>query len=185
MKEARRRQSRAWREPGQHLAEVRGPRGGLIRPSIIDYGRNRPEVVEEFGRWLNSYAWSWYVTLTFREHIHPEQAVKRFREWTRRMERAAGEDVTWARALELQRRGVVHFHALLYWRRAVLPYAIAGATWRNVADGRTKIERYNPERGAAAYLGKYIAKGGEVDYGGPWWTPRAGDAGEGGMSTYG
>jgi hypothetical protein len=150
MVEARRRQVRSYSEPEQH----------------------RPEVVEEFGRWLNSYQWSWYVTLTFPAWIHPERAVKKFGLWTRRMERAVGDDLTWARALELQKRGVVHFHALLYFRRASLPYAIAGATWRNLEGGRTEIERYNPERGAAAYLGKYIAKGGEVDYGGPWWTPR-------------
>jgi hypothetical protein len=172
MREARRRQGRSdagpslyRRDPTEAATVARGERWQREREW-------RQSVVEEFGRWLDGFTWSWYATLTFPERIHPEQAGKRWREWTRRMERVAGDDITWARALEWQRRGVVHFHALMYFRRAPPPYAIAHAAWHNVAAGGSWIQRYDVNRGAAGYLGKYLTKGGEVDYGGPWWTPR-------------
>src|SRR5689334_20792751 len=74
----------------------------------------RPEIVEEFGRWLNAFEWSWYVTLTFPWEIHPEQAAKKYRFWVRAVEAEIRHRVRWARALEWQKRGVVHFHAVLF-----------------------------------------------------------------------
>lgn len=69
----------------------------------------------------------------------------------------------WVRALELQRRGVIHYHALL--GGAGLD-ELRRLSWMDEWDrlaGYARIER--PENGAAvrAYCAKYVAKGGELD----------------------
>src|SRR5882724_705581 len=69
------------------------------------------------GRWR----WEWYCTLTFREDVHPEAAKKRFRTFEKMINRSLygprwfkhGQGIRWVRALEYQRQGVIHFHALL------------------------------------------------------------------------
>ncbi len=43
--------------------------------------------------------------------------------------------------------------------------------WQELSGGFARIVAYDPARGAGFYLGKYVAKGGEVDLGGPWWPP--------------
>lgn len=71
------------------------------------------------GAWttfLDRWEWDWFVTLTFREHVHPERADKLFRVWISKINRELyghrwykrGDGVYWARALEYQKRKVLH-----------------------------------------------------------------------------
>lgn len=146
--------------------------------------------------WLNFLArfepYNWYVTLTFKDPVHPEQADRRFRRWIRKLNeylygrryRENGQSVTWVRALEYQRRDVIHFHALLagenlqrakriYWMeqwrlncyhdcsKSLCDCQAKGEKLSR--NGFARIDRYDPLLGARGYISKYILKGGEID----------------------
>jgi hypothetical protein len=120
---------------------------------------------EQWGDWLSGLApWEWYLTLTFRDSIHPEQADRNWQRYLKQLQIVTHRKLQWARALEYQRRGVIHFHALAAGGLDRLPYNMARQLWPH---GYSWIERYIPDRGATHYLGKYVSKGGEVDIGGP------------------
>lgn len=138
---------------------------------------NRPDLREPFGAWLDGFPWSWFVTLTFPAVIGPEQAGRAWSRWVRLLEDDARHALRWARALEYQKRGVIHFHALLWPLAREVQYATARARWSEAGGGFSWIQPYEHHRGAAHYLGKYIVKGGEVDYGGKWWNPRHAEGG--------
>lgn len=133
------------------------------------------ELREAWGTWLSGFRWDWYCTMTFRYQVHPEQAAKRWARWVRRLEKKTRQAVRWARALEYQKRGVIHYHALIYFGPQGVIFGDPGPRrltwmdrWQEIGDGYARIVRYDPQRGAGFYLGKYVAKGGEVDIGGPW-----------------
>lgn len=112
-----------------------------------------------WGAWIESLArWEWYLTLTFRESVHPEAAGKRWEGFVRAVE-GSTRQLRWVRALEVQRRGVIHFHALT----AGMERLRYNAVRRQWTWGYSWIEPYQPGRGAHFYLGKYLAKGGEID----------------------
>ena len=118
---------------------------------------------DAWGAWIETLArWEWYVTLTFAELVHPEAADKRWRAFVRQVE-GRHRTIRWVRALEYQRRGVIHFHALM----AGLDDLTYNTVRRRWTWGYSWIEAYQPGRGANYYLGKYLAKGGEIDVGGP------------------
>jgi len=112
-----------------------------------------------------------YLTLTFREEIHPEQADRRFKRFIRhineslfgRRYREKGKGVYYVRALELQRRGVLHFHALLGGERVrrLRRLSLMDKWWED--NGFARVERYEKSKGAKSYLSKYVFKGGEID----------------------
>ena len=140
-------------------------------------------------RWvefLESWSWDWFGTFTSRDIIHPEQMNKRFRFFVYEMNcelyphrlriRANGrrdlrlkrdEGVYWCRAMEWQRRGVIHYHALLggvgNLRR--LSYM---DRWKELA-GFAKIQPPHGDEAVRRYVAKYVTKGsglGEIDLGG-------------------
>ena len=71
---------------------------------------------------IKKYApYYWFATLTFRDPVHVEVAVGRFKRWIRHVNIALyggnfvkkKKGVTWFRAMERQKRGVLHFHCLI------------------------------------------------------------------------
>ena len=72
-------------------------------------------------------------------------------------------------AIEYQKRGVAHLHALL----KGIPPDISRKHWERVWEGDhpnngwCNISPYDPELGVCGYLGKYILKGGQVEISGP------------------
>lgn len=131
-----------------------------------------PDVWASF---LDRWNWSWFTTNTFRNEIHPEAASKTWDLWVHQLNRKIfgsrywkrpSDGVIWARGQEYQRRGVIHFHALI----GRVPQAVRRLDWMDTWDelaGFARIEAYDPARGARYYLGKYVLKGGQVDVGGP------------------
>lgn len=96
------------------------PVGEVLRRARVDF----------LARW----PWDWFVTFTFRDPVHPEAADKGFREWISRVSecrrrRVWFDGVAAVRALELQRRGVIHFHARLA-GVGKLSYRQARDAWR-------------------------------------------------------
>lgn len=132
----------------------------------------RPDLRDVTGEWLAGFPWDWYATMTFAELVHPEQAAKRWRHWVRDLEKREAHRVRWARALEYQRRGVIHYHALVWFGGAPQARRLTAMDrWHELGQGFSRIVTYDPDLGATHYLGKYLAKGGEIDLGGVWWQP--------------
>lgn len=123
---------------------------------------------------LERYEWDWFCTFTFQSDVHPEAAAKLFRVWVSKLNRFLyGRywyknpmgGVFWVRALEYQKRGVIHYHAL-----------IAGIAdlndktrrfkwmeeWEHLA-GYSRIELIESPQAVSRYISKYVVKGGEID----------------------
>ena len=119
---------------------------------------------------LRQWPWEWFGTLTFRDPVHPEAAAKRFDAFAARLNRALygprwykhHVGIQWVRALEYQRRGVIHFHAVIA--------GVAGqrrSHWVKVWNDLAGYARIEPIRNMGAvlrYLSKYVRRGGELDF---------------------
>lgn len=134
----------------------------------------RPVLGPEYGQWLTTLPWDWWGTFTFAEWIHPEWARQRYEDWARALADDTGKVQTHARALEYQRRGVVHFHALIWNVSRRTRKSQWEQSWLDIGGGWGQLRNYDRARGATYYLGKYLVKGGEVDMlrvGGTDWKP--------------
>jgi hypothetical protein len=127
---------------------------------------------------LRQWTWQWFVTLTFRDIVHPEGADKRFRLFVSLINQALfgrrwaakGQGIQRVRALELQRRGVIHFHALFAGVQD-----LRRLTWMDTWDelaGFARIEPIGSSTAVRWYVSKYVSKGGELDLGGPLVKPQ-------------
>jgi len=121
----------------------------------------------------------WYATLTFKEPRHPEACNKAFYRWIRhinqclygRRYRENKKGVTWIKAIEYQRREVIHFHCLvgspeLYKLRRLDFMKLWESDCTNtqeIINGYARISKYDHSRGGINYCSKYVLKGGEVD----------------------
>jgi hypothetical protein len=114
--------------------------------------------------------WEWYVHFTFAEPVHPEQADKRFRRFTRDINRALygrrygdeGAGVPWVRGIEYQKRDVIHFHGLYGGGVSALRRLTYMDLWSK-SNGFARIYPYDGKEGALFYMTKYVFKGGDMD----------------------
>jgi hypothetical protein len=114
---------------------------------------------------LRQWVWQWFCTFTFRDIVHPESADKRFHLFISMVNRELygprwhkkGLGVQWVRALEFQKRGVIHYHAL-----------VAGVqdlrrlTWMDIWNelaGYARIEAIKDPTAVRRYVSKYVVKG--------------------------
>jgi hypothetical protein len=119
----------------------------------------------------------WFCTFTFQESVHPERAMKLFRLFIRRLNRAlygshferkGQQGVYWVLAWEYQKRGVLHFHALigdvedLNTRARRLDWM---RQWEDFGSpaGFSRIEAIESQDAVRDYVTKYVAKGGQID----------------------
>lgn len=164
---------------GRPSFDLTDPRGS--HDEQVKKKERADELHQAWGDWLveldrsEGQVFDWFVTLTFRKgYVHPEvahKAWKLFVHWLNRTQFGnryykRTEGVRWARALEYQRRGVIHFHALVGDVANVGRLTMMDKWWD--AYGIARIYPYDPQLGAAHYLAKYIAKDGEIDLGGAW-----------------
>lgn len=132
--------------------------------------------MDAWAAFLERQPWDWFCTLTFRgDAVHPEAADKRFRMWLSKVNRELygprwwkhGQGVRWVRALEMQRRGVLHYHALIGGAGVdELRRLVWMDEWNRLA-GFARIEPPRDGEAVRRYCAKYVAKGGEIDLGGP------------------
>lgn len=143
--------------------------------------KNLPEVWATF---LNQPEWEWslYGHFTFRDTInqqmvHPEYAGKAWDRFIHKLNREifgcryykrASDGVTWARASEDQRRGAIHYHAIIGRVPGEIRRLDLMDRWFEMA-GIARIQAYEVGRGAEFYMSKscYAWKRGEIDLGGP------------------
>lgn len=133
----------------------------------------RSELQQAWLQLLERYVWQWFATMTFRDIVHPEAADKLWRVWISKLNRflygprwyQKGQGVYWVRALEYQRRGVIHFHALLadvgdLNHRAKRLYWMD--VWNDLA-GYARIEKPGSVELVSRYVSKYVLKEGEIE----------------------
>jgi hypothetical protein len=123
----------------------------------------------EYGEFIAGLApWSWFVTITFKGNAPvPDAGLAAIREWLVDLQAGAGgRPIGWALAEEFGRLGgrwhchllicgVSHLNRRFWWREAFRRF------------GRTTIEPFNPQKGAAFYAAKYAAKAlGRIHFGG-------------------
>ena len=117
----------------------------------------------------------WFCTFTFREEVHPEQADRRYKRFIHQVNeyyfgkryREKGLGCYHVRALEMQKRGVIHFHSLI--GGAIKPeHRFYFMEFWNRDNGFARIFPYISAR-APAYVRKYVSKGGQIDiFLSPW-----------------
>ncbi len=117
---------------------------------------------------LDAFTWSWWVTLTSKEHISLKSIRKRFYRWlkTLRKARHGHFEVIWV--LERQRRGVLHVHAVIsnmplnnmkFWKAMINVWEYGWYGWYGKSDekfGSATIIKYDPLK--AGELANYLAK---------------------------
>lgn len=156
------------------LQTVDSPEGpGVFHhtPGLSFNGR----LVEGWERFIDRYKWDWFATLTFTDQIHPEAADKAYRVWISELQQAVAgkhyekkprDQVRWVRGLEWQKRGVIHFHALLA-HRFDLNLCQRRLSWMDewtrLTGAVSRIYPCNDDSAVRAYIAKYCGKGGEVD----------------------
>lgn len=141
---------------------------------------------EHYGQWLAGYSWQLFFTGTYdldRQRCsprgpHPEAALKHYLSWVRganevlhgrRHDRRGIPGLQWCMALELQRRGVVHCHAVVADPTTDLsPYSMASARadlrelWYR-DHGIARLEVAESREAVSSYVCKYVVKDGEFE----------------------
>jgi len=134
---------------------------------------------------ISRYDFDLYATFTFRDEIKPWKAEKRFQKWLGSLNctlfgwrySRKGLGIRYAVAYEYQKRGTLHFHALLGAKGLKeLDKEYMDKLWKcngqrdkkgilvnRIINGRALIDNYDPTRRAKQYLTKCIFKGGEID----------------------
>ena len=127
-----------------------------------------------YADFLERYEWQWLATLTFQDNVHPEAARKKYGRWIDWVNRRAHgrryrrwtKGVYWALATELQKRGVIHFHALLADAEDLnlrVSRKDARNRWYEI-EGIARIDPITHGLGAVTnYVSKYVVKGGDLE----------------------
>jgi hypothetical protein len=134
----------------------------------------------QVGAWrdfISRFPMQWFCTFTFTDSVHPERAGKLFRLFVRRLnrylygshyERKGKQGIFWVLAWEYQKRGVLHFHALmgdvedLNGRARRLDWMDRWHAFGPPA-GFARIEEIENQSAVQSYVTKYVVKGGQID----------------------
>lgn len=127
--------------------------------SLVELGTEQPQpIAEVWGEWLKSWKWEAWGTLTFKDdgysHEAATRAFGRFVHWLR----AEGNPlVSYFVGHEVGKFGRLHMHVLL---GALAPMTSRTALWSwwFTRYGRCELRGYDPEKGAAMYVSKYVSK---------------------------
>ena len=112
-------------------------------------------------------------TGSYVNHVQEKHSDRMYRRWARKLNeeifgaryRNQGEGLLHIYAIEYQKRGVAHLHSLI----KEIPTSVSRIEfeklWENLHpnNGFANIFPYDPIKGGAGYLAKYILKGGHVD----------------------
>ncbi|GAI96651.1 unnamed protein product [marine sediment metagenome] len=127
-----------------------------------------------FGEWLSRPQWDWFTTHTFKaEFVSPEQSDRAWYSWFNGLRVSAkalgytpslyGEQAPfYFRVAEYQDRGTLHFHALIGGVGDIRRLLFKDF-WE--IQGYARVLAYDPARGAAGYVAKYLNKdGGDIRF---------------------
>jgi len=134
----------------------------------LDY-KGKQQIAQAYIDWLCTAAsWRSFLTLTYRESVHPETAQRHLRMLIRRLNenmygkryrrRVGHSYFSYLVGVEYQRRDVLHFHMLV---DQYVDYEFIHRYWNN-AHGFVWIDPVNDGPGAIRYVTKYIFKDGQI-----------------------
>lgn len=165
-------------DPADHRA-LTGARIAVQDDEIVTISPDWKKVAHrQYSKFLHPHAFEWWATFTFKEERHPEAADKSFRFWVNNLNRdlygkhwnkRPPYGVKWVRAMEWQKRDVIHYHALLSGlKTSEYTYAHQWARFwgkDKMECGFARIEVIKGDQDAVkTYISKYVAKDGELDF---------------------
>ena len=130
---------------------------------------------DAWAEFLSAYPFQWFATFTFETNVHPEAALKRWRFFTnqlnrslygRRWQKKEHGGIYWILGIERQRRGVIHFHALMGGVNDLNKAArrLSCMDYWNELAGFARIEAIRSNEAALRYVTKYVVKGGDIEF---------------------
>ena len=139
-----------WLEIGLHPELVFERRHARMRRSVWWSGQGH---AEKFSGWFGCRAW--FVTLTYRPGVewsadHIRNALQRCRMW---LKRQTGQKLRYTWVAELQQRGAVHYHLIVY-----LPKRLSMPKWDKQGWWPHGMTNTQVARSGVGYLMKYVSK---------------------------
>lgn len=104
-------------------------------------------VRHEWGRWLATFQWDHFLTLTFARDYSDAAADRAIKAWLRRL---VVVRLHWFYVIERHAGGTPHVHALIEGTKALGAQGVRRA-WRH---GRSHVVAYDARKGASHYLSK-------------------------------
>jgi len=140
----------------------------MVNSLYLDY-TGKQEIAQAYVGWLAAAAsWRSFITLTYRDPVHPELAMRHIRQIMRRLNedlygnryrRKVGHSYfSYVIGIEYQKRDVLHFHMLV---DQYVNYDLLHKYWGN-AHGFVWIEPITDFIGALKYVTKYVFKDGTI-----------------------
>jgi len=134
----------------------------------LDY-KGKQDIAQAYIEWLTGAAsWRSFLTLTYRDPVHPETAMRDLRRLIRRLNedmygkryrrRVGHSYFSYVVGVEYQVRDVLHFHMLV---DEYVDYDFIHGYWGK-AHGFAWIEPVTDSQGAIRYVTKYVFKDGHV-----------------------
>ena len=129
----------------------------------------REEIVKAYIEFLSRKKWISFITLTFKDETPPDVANRLFFHLVKCLNKEVfGEHYTrivsksyfsYSKALEYQRRGIIHFHVLI---DRPVDFKLIHKIWNQYAGfAHTSIIKDN--FAVRSYVSKYNLKGGQID----------------------
>ena len=148
----------------------------ITADSLIVAAHSHPKYVlrRAWGEFVARWTWEWFATFTFVHGTHPERALKLYGVWCSKLSRELygprwhkrpPYGVSYVVAVEFQKSGQIHLHALLCdvgdARRLTWM-----DNWLDLDDlaGFPRIFPVQNKDAVSNYVTKYVTKGGEVAF---------------------
>lgn len=124
---------------------------------VVTVGQDQPIALSQhWGDWLKTFEWEAWGTMTLRyaDPTH-EQMQRAWSRFVATLRREGERDLSFFVGHEVGAQGRIHLHCLLaglqlkrtsVWR------------WWHERYGRCEVKGYDPEKGAAHYISKYVTK---------------------------
>ncbi len=146
------------RMPGESLADYAKRLRWLH--STIELGQEQDRsVVTAWGEWLGGFEWEAWGTLTFKDPGYTHDAATRA--WLRfvaAQEEGGSTHLCYFVGHEVGKLGRLHLHCLLANLNPVTARRRDLWAWWFTRYGRCGVRGYDPEKGAAHYVSKYVTK---------------------------
>lgn len=145
-------------------AKKKKNRGVNAKKSLTNLARARREIIELIR--LNLVPDSCLLTLTYKENMQDyDKAYKDFYNFVKMVKYNFGLSLKYIRVIELQQRGAIHFHVVVFNPEFVaIPYNDIYKTWGHGAVHIRKIDVFDDVTAdrIGNYLGKYLTKSKDI-----------------------
>jgi hypothetical protein len=118
---------------------------------------NSDRIWGAWGPFLHQFDWDHVATLTFRHSPSVDAAIREFLNWIRRLSKRTQCAIPWFCALERGHSGWLHHHVLMAGTASLTVETMRETWW--TSGGISKIEVFDPARGAAWYVSKGVPGG--------------------------